>query len=119
MLETHEPAVDDDLLAALNESASAECRRLNAAYSTLDIHFSTFLRKTSQFGFFSYGPIHIDVRLIEDIVERTAPRRDPSATPPPYADDFVRFSKVLMHEVRRSGRQRIDELHYLLAFIRC
>lgn len=120
MAETHEPETETDLLQALNAAASAECRRLNSAYSTLDIHFLTFLRKTSQFGFFTYGPIQVDVRLIEDIVERNTPRRDhPSDSPPPYSDDFVRFSKVLMSEVRQSGRQRIDELHYLLAFIRC
>jgi excisionase family DNA binding protein len=34
-------------------------------------------------------------------------------------DDAVRFSRLLMEEVRRSGRPRIDELHYLLAFMRC
>jgi excisionase family DNA binding protein len=109
-----------DLLESLNAAASAECRRLNSAFSTLDIHFLTFLRKTSQFGFFTFGPVHIDVRLIEEIVERTTLRREQSSeSPPPYADDFVRFTSVLMNEVRRSGRQRIDELHYLLAFMRC
>jgi len=112
--------MNSDLLQDLNEAASAECKRLDAAFSSLDIHFVSFLRKTSQFGFFTYGPIHIDVRLLEDIVERTTPRRTGAGNPPPpYGDDFVRFSSVLMNEVRRSGRQRIDELHYLLAFMRC
>jgi excisionase family DNA binding protein len=109
----------DNLLYVLNEAGSAECRRLNSAEFTLDIEFLVFLRLTSQFGFFSFGPIHIDVRLIEDIVERTTPRRlTPSDGPPPYSGDYVRFSELLMEEVRRSGRGHIDELHYLLAFIR-
>ena len=116
-----EPQADPakSLLHVLNDLASAECRRLNSQEYTLDIQFLAFLRSTSQFGFFSFGPVHIDVRLIEDIVERTTPLRlTPYEGPPPYSDDYVRFSQRLMDEVRRSGRSRIDELHYLLAFMR-
>ena len=113
------PPLADDLLRTMNDAASAECRRLNSTYYTLDIQFLTFLRQTSRFGFFSFGPVHIDVRMIEDIVERTTERRDtPYSGPPPYSDDYVRFSRRLMDEVRRSGRSRIDELHFLLAFMR-
>jgi excisionase family DNA binding protein len=108
-----------NLLYLLNDAASEECRRLNSQEYTLDIQFLAFLRSTSQFGFFSFGPVHIDVRLIEDIVERTTPRRlTPNEGPPPYSDDYVRFSQRLLEEVRRSGRSRIDELHFLLAFMR-
>jgi excisionase family DNA binding protein len=107
------------LLHVLNDAASEECLRLNSQEYTLDIQFLAFLRSTSQFGFFSFGPVHIDVRLIEDIVERTTPRRlTPHEGPPPYSDDYVRFSQRLIDEARRSGRSRIDELHFLLAFMR-
>ncbi|HEU0075451.1 MAG TPA: helix-turn-helix domain-containing protein [Dehalococcoidia bacterium] len=108
-----------NLLYLLNDAASEECRRLNSQEYTLDIQFLAFLRSTSQFGFFSFGPVHINVRLIEDIVERTTPRRlTPNEGPPPYSDDYVRFSQRLLEEVRRSGRSRIDDLHFLLAFMR-
>lgn len=71
----------------------------------------------SRFGFFTFGPINIDVRVIEDIVERTIPKAEtPQA--PAWSDDLVRFSRRLMEEVRRSVRRRIDELHFLLAFMR-
>jgi excisionase family DNA binding protein len=49
-------------------------------------------------------------------------RRERGSSPGPdqheYSDDYVRFSRVLMHEVGRSGHRRIDELHFLLAFMR-
>src|SRR5690606_7338558 len=32
--------------------------------------------------------------------------------------DYVRFSQRLMSEVRRTGARRVDELHFLLAFMR-
>jgi excisionase family DNA binding protein len=35
-----------------------------------------------------------------------------------YDDDYVRFSRLLMNEVQQSGRRRIDELHFLLAFMK-
>jgi excisionase family DNA binding protein len=34
------------------------------------------------------------------------------------ADSNARFAEVLSREVARSGRRRLDELHYLLAFMR-
>ncbi len=83
--------------------------------ATLDLFFLCYLRRMARFGYFSVGPITIDVRLIEDLVERTVkPGR-----PPTLSDDYIRFSQVLMQEVRRSGRTRIDDLHLLLALMRC
>lgn len=81
---------------------------------TLDVYFLAYLRKMARFGYFTLGPITIDVRLIEDIVERTA---EPSETTG-MTDDVVRFYRLLVEELRRSGRRRIDELHYLLAYMR-
>ncbi len=84
--------------------------------SNIDVFFLAFLRRVERFGYFTLGPITIDVRLIEDIVERTT---IPGETdPPPVGDDLTRFSRVLMEEVHRSGRRRIDDLHVLLALMR-
>ncbi len=86
---------------------------------TPDLVFLAFLRVTSQFGFFRYGPITIDTHVVEDIAERTLQRNTVTAeSPPTSTPDHNRFSRLLMEEVRRSGRSRIDELHYLLAFMR-
>lgn len=84
--------------------------------SNIDVFFLAFLRRVERFGYFTLGPITIDVRLIEDIVERTVVPSEQS--PPPFGDDLTRFSRVLMEEVQRSGRRRIDDLHVLLALMR-
>ena len=116
--------VVDDLVRRLNDAVVAETRRLNTTHCTLDMHFIAYLRLMSRFGYFSFGPVHLDVRLLEDIVERTVPRLPEGSSGDarwdlrPMSDDLVRFSERLMAEVRRSGRRRIDELHYLLAFMR-
>jgi excisionase family DNA binding protein len=97
-----------------------EAHRLNAQAITVDLFFYVFLRRLSRFGFFTFGPINIDVRLIEDIVEATIPRAPgPLETATPMAPDIVPFSNLLMAELNRSGRSRLDELHFLLAFMRC
>jgi excisionase family DNA binding protein len=81
---------------------------------TIDVLFLAFLRPLSRFGYFTLGPITIDVNLIEDIVERTKIPGDWNGAP----QDFVKFSRLVMEELRRSGRKRVDELSYLLAFMR-
>src|SRR6266508_3665826 len=102
----------------MTEASEQEAIRLRSDFHTLDIVFAAYLRRMSRFGFFSFGPINIDVRLIEDIVERTTPKGD-GKHPPRHSDDFVRFTRRLMEELRRSGRSKLDELHWLLAFMRC
>jgi excisionase family DNA binding protein len=109
---------DDDILRSVMVALDAEAERLNAGALTTDLIFLAYLRHMSRFGFFSFGPINIDVDLIEDIVDRTIPKRGPGEPLPAMDDDHVRMSQLLMEEVRRSGRRRIDELHYLLAFMR-
>src|SRR5690606_38949830 len=91
-----------------------EASRFNA--SSIDIFFLAFLKRVERFGYFTLGPITIDVRLIEDIVERTTVRSE--LNPPPFGEDLTRFSHVLMEEVHRSGRRRIDDLHVLLALMK-
>lgn len=85
--------------------------------ATTDMMFLAYLQRMSRFGFFSYGPVMIDVRIIEDIVERME-MTSPAEGLPVYSDDYVQFTRVLMDEGRRSGRRRLDELHFLLAFMR-
>lgn len=108
----------DDFFGEFNTAVVEEARRLGTAVS-LDLYFLVFLRRMSRFGFFSFGPLSIDVRLIEDIVEQTvSPLTNTPGDPPPMTEDMVKFSQKLMEELRRSGRKRLDELHFLLAFMR-
>ena len=95
-------------------------RDLHAAHSTLDIHFLAFLRATSRFGFFTFGPVTIDVRVIGDLVARTTERLPASEAwrTAGLTDDNERFFARLAHEVQRTGTRRVDELHYLLAFMK-
>src|SRR5437870_756277 len=81
---------------------------------TIDVMFLAFLRPLSRFGYFTLGPITIDVNQIEDIVERTKIPGDWNGAP----QDFIKLSRLVMEELRRSGRKRVDELAYLLAFMR-
>jgi excisionase family DNA binding protein len=100
---------------SFSEQFTRELLALNARLgrpSSFDLQFLAFLRRVARFGFFALGPITINLRLIEDLVEQ-GPRDQLEP------DDCIRFSELLMAEVRRSGRHRIDELHYLLAFMRC
>ena len=85
----------------------------------LDLAFLVYLRKMARFGYFNFGPIGIDVPIIEEIIDRTVVRCTLHGIDQhEYADDYVRFSRLLTEEVRRSGRRRIDELHFLLAFMK-
>lgn len=108
--------IDDQFLASLGAACHKEAVRLGSSLVTVDIHFLVFLRRFSQFGFFQFGPVCIDVGIIEAAVERSVQRTAPDELVT-LGDDVVRFSRLLMGEVQRSGRRRIDELHYLLAFI--
>lgn len=107
---------NDRFLEELGFECAQEAIRLGANQVTVDLHFFVFLRRFARFGFFQFGPLTIDVSLIEDVVERTLPRGPVGNVR--LGDDVVRFSHALTEEVRRSGRHRIDELVYLLAFMR-
>lgn len=108
---------DEQFLSLLQRQASAEAREMGSPWVTVDLIFLAFLRRFARFGYFNYGPITIDVRLIDEIVHNTH-EQGSGGDAPSYSDDFVRFSHTLMEEVRRSGHRRIDELHFLLAFMR-
>src|SRR2546423_2803801 len=107
----------DNLVTELGRQVGVEVDELGAASANLDIYFLAYLRRLSRFGYFSFGPIHIDVGVIEDIVRRTTPLAEPGTKGShgwSEEFDFVDYSRRLMAEVQRSGRRRIDELHYLL-----
>jgi excisionase family DNA binding protein len=114
-------AAPDNIVTELGRQVALEVDELGAAAATLDIYFLAYLRRMSRFGYFTFGPIHIDVGIIEDIVRRTTPKA-PTGTPGSHGwseeFDFIDYSQRLMAEVQRSGRRRIDELHYLLTFMR-
>ena len=109
---TAEP--ESPFLELLTRDLLALAQRLNCGCS-LDLAFLCYLRRLARFGFFTLGPITIDVDLVEDLVERTAVRSGVTG----ITEDYARFTRLLMAEVRRSGRTRVDERHYLLAFARC
>lgn len=90
--------------------------RMGATNITVDLQFLVFLQRFARFGYFHFGPLRIDVRLIEEIVERNL--AGSNDTPAVMDDDMVRFSSVLMAEAQRQSVRRIDEMHYLLAFMR-
>jgi excisionase family DNA binding protein len=111
----------DGFLVDMARAIAEEVEYLGAAYSTLDIAFLAYLRRMARFGYFTFGPIHIDVGVIEDIVRRTTFMAPPGTAvnhdwEPGF--DFIGYSRGLMEEVKRSGRSRIDELHFLLNFMR-
>jgi excisionase family DNA binding protein len=112
-------SLDLELLRDLQQAVTAMANEFRSDV-TLDLLFLAYLRRMSRFGYFHYGPITIDVRMIEDLVDRTVVR---GVSPGPglhkYSDDFVRFTTVLMSEVRKNGQRRVDELHMLLAFMTC
>lgn len=113
--------VEEQAESGLLRDVQLELQRLasqyNAKTGSLDLMFLAYLLRTSRFGLYQYGPVTIDVSVVEKAVERTV---EPSeGNPVGYGDDVVRFSKILMEEVRKSGRKRADELHFLLAFMRC
>jgi excisionase family DNA binding protein len=118
MPESFAGEASSEFFADLSRSVNAESQKLRVAQITVDLWFLCFLRRFARFGYFTFGPISLDVNLIEEIVERTTPKAAAIQQWPPMSDDTVRFSERLMDEMRRSGRRRIDELHVLLALMR-
>lgn len=111
------PGIDQRFLYDLGIESTRVADRYNSRSVTLDIAFLVYLQKLSRFGFFTFGPVTIDVHLVEDIIDRTIDRGREGGEAA-YSEDFVRFTRQLVEEVRVSGRKRLDELHLLLAFMR-
>lgn len=87
---------------------------------SVDFLFVCFLSEAARLGRFTYGPISIDARLVEDRFAREAPRLK-QGEPWMWArqtDSWHRFYATLAREVAASGRRRVDDLHWLMAFMR-
>jgi excisionase family DNA binding protein len=80
--------------------------------------FLVFLIERANFGRFECGPISIEVGIVEDRFVRTYARIPPGESYSNYTPDALRFYQHVAAEVARSGRKRVDELHWLLAFMR-
>jgi excisionase family DNA binding protein len=87
---------------------------LNFAPITPDIEFVAFLRANSQFGFFRFGPVTIDVNVVEDILMRTHPRGEGNLDHPASSPDYVEWGEQLWRFAERRSIPRIDELTTLL-----
>lgn len=109
---------DAHLLAEMQRELARLGRETQSVEGTLDLLFLAYLLRTSRFGYFTFGPVTINVRLIEDLVSRTTKRTDDPNHKPSYSDDCLRFFQVLSDEVEQSGSRRIDEVHFLLAFMK-
>lgn len=90
---------------------------LDFAPMTPDIEFVAYLRSLSRFGFFTWGPITIDVALVEDLLLRTHPRGDGGPEHPPVAPHYLDLTRAVWASLKASGRQRTDELHMLEVFM--
>ena len=87
---------------------------------SVDFLFIAFLAEVGRFGRLSYGPLDLDTRVIVDYFERTYPRLLPGKQwyEAPLTPSHGRFFRRVAEEVARSGRRRVDDLHWLLAFMR-
>jgi excisionase family DNA binding protein len=112
-----DPSGFGSFVEQVQDEVFALAERVGTRRVTLDITFLAYLLRSSRFGFFTFGPVTLDVNLIEDIVYRTTARVDTGGRWE-MSDDTARFATTLTREARRSGRRRIDELTYLLAFMR-
>ena len=84
----------------------------------VDALFLVFLIECSRFGRFEYGPVSISVPVVEDRFVQSYIRTPPGKEPASYAPSARRFYDSVAAEIARSGRRRVDELHWLLAFMR-
>ncbi len=83
---------------------------------TADGFFVAFLREYSRFGVFSLGPVTISTAVVEERFEQT--HRGGNADRIGYAPSALRFFELLKGEGARTGRKGVDELQWLLAFMR-
>ena len=95
------------------------CQLLDFTPLHPDIEFVAFLRALSQFGFFRFGPITIDVELLEDLLLRTHPRGDGGPEFPPATEDYLRLSAAGWALFKATpGATYADERLSLRTFIR-
>lgn len=90
----------------------------DAAEQSVDRLFLAYLLECSQFGQFTYGPVSIDVGQVEDVYRRSYPRGRQDGEVAPFSESVHTLFTRVAEEHHRSGRPRVDELHWLLAFMR-
>lgn len=98
-----------------------DMRRLYAGlgFAEVDFLFHCFLSLYGRFGRFSYGPLTIECRVVEEMFARTCTPLPPGQLEQQVKDPGgIRFYRSLAAELARSGGRRVDELHWLLAFMR-
>lgn len=107
------------------QAISRQMSHVRRAYPDLgelsvDYLFMCFLNESARLGHLTYGPITVDTRVVEDRFEREYPRLQPGEhwTAAPQTASYHRFFEMLSAEVARSGRKRVDDLHWLMAFMR-
>jgi excisionase family DNA binding protein len=99
--------------SSFNDSFVREIHAINDSHGMVaswDLLFLAFLRAAGRFGFMRLGPIVIDISQVEAAVERSGDLQ---------SNDYAEFSRLLMAELRRSARPRLDELHFLTTFMNC
>lgn len=108
----------EPVLEAVNRRVEA-IRRANPDIRGVgvDILFVAFLQEMSRFGVFSYGPLTIDVALVEDLYLRSLPD-SPEVSTQRVLDSAKDFYQRVASELENTGTRRPNELHYLLAFMR-
>ncbi len=106
-----------DLIRSVSEGMRRVGDDLGIHDLSMDATFVSFLRHASRFGVFSFGPITLDLAVVEDAAMRYGvPGDQPLGRDEDEARE--RFWGLVAEEQRRSGRRAIDELHFLLAFMR-
>ncbi len=110
---------DKNFLARVQLRLAGLVSEWDCAEATLDLLFLAYLLEASSFGYFAFGPVTIDVRVVEDLVRRTTRRSvgAGSQRKASYSDDALRFFKALAAESEASARARLDERDFLLAFM--
>jgi excisionase family DNA binding protein len=115
-----EPRPGGNLLARMQVALTRLTREKQSAESTLDLFFLAFLLENARFGYFHYGPVTLKVDLVEEIVNQgvVLSASAEESVRAGYSADALRFLRLLSDEIELSGRKRIDEVHFLLAFMR-
>ncbi|MEO8541253.1 MAG: helix-turn-helix domain-containing protein [bacterium] len=108
------PAWGRDLWRRILELAAA----LDYVPFSADIEFVAFLRTFSQFGFFRFGPITIDVNVVEDILMRTHPRGAGGPEHPPGSLEAIELGELQWAIAAERGSLHIDELSCLFGYLR-
>ncbi len=93
------------------------CEALDYTPLTPDIDFVAFLRVHSQFGFFRFGPITIDVNVLEEILLRTHPRGEGGPAHPPPSPEFIRLGAFSWQRMKARESPFDDELQLLRAYM--